>query len=193
MIGNKKITKEFIMKALLNIDYTNDFVKEDGKLTAGKPAQDLEDYLVKVTKDFHDAGDYVVFAIDDHKENDPYHPESKLFPAHNLHGTDGQKLYGKVEDYYQEIKNDDNIHYMLKTRYSAFAGTDLFIKLRERNIKEIHLVGVCTDICILHTAVDAYNLGFDIVVHEKGVASFNQTGHDFALEHFKNSLNAKIL
>lgn len=181
------------MKALINIDYTNDFVKEDGKLTAGKPAQDLEDYMVKVTKDFHDAGDYVVFAIDDHKENDPYHPESKLFPAHNLHDTDGQKLYGKVEDYYQEIKNDDNVLYLLKTRYSAFAGTDLFIKLRERNIKDIHLVGVCTDICILHTAVDAYNLGFDIVVHEKGVASFNQAGHDFALEHFKNSLNAKIL
>ena len=46
---------------------------------------------------------------------------------------------------------------MDKTRYSAFAGTDLEMKLRERGIEEVHLVGVCTDICVLHTAVDAYN------------------------------------
>lgn len=181
------------MKALINIDYTNDFVKDDGKLTAGKPAQVLEDEILRLTQEFYENGDYVVFAIDDHEENDPFHPENKLFPPHNIHGTEGQKLYGKLEDFYQEIKNDPKVHYMEKTRYSAFAGTDLFIKLRERDIKEIHLVGVCTDICILHTAVDAYNLGFDIVVHEKGVASFNQVGHDFALDHFKNSLNAKII
>ncbi len=61
---------------------------------------------------------------------------------------------------------------MDKTRYSAFAGTDLEMKLRERGIEEVHLVGVCTDICVLHTAVDAYNKGFKIVVYEKAVASF---------------------
>lgn len=181
------------MKALINIDYTKDFVADDGALTAGKVAQALEEKIVKITKDFHDKGDFVVFAIDDHAKDDPNHPENKLFPPHNLHLSDGQKLYGKLENYYQEIKDDDNVYYTFKTRYSAFAGTDLDIKLRERKITEVHLVGVCTDICILHTAVDAYNLGYDIVIHEKGVASFNQVGHDFALEHFKNSLGAKIL
>lgn len=55
---------------------------------------------------------------------------------------------------------------MDKTRYSAFAGTDLELKLRERGITELHLIGVCTDICVLHTAVDAYNKGFDIVIHK---------------------------
>ena len=30
---------------------------------------------------------------------------------------------------------------MDKTRYSAFAGTDLEMKLRERGIEEVHLVG----------------------------------------------------
>ena len=46
---------------------------------------------------------------------------------------------------------------MDKTRFSAFAGTDLELLLRARGITELHLVGVCTDICILHTSVDAYN------------------------------------
>jgi nicotinamidase-related amidase len=45
----------------------------------------------------------------------------------------------------------------------------------------------------LHTAVDAYNKGFQIVIHEKAVASFNPTGHEWALGHFKGCLNATIL
>ncbi|HLQ70320.1 MAG TPA: isochorismatase family protein, partial [Bacillota bacterium] len=63
----------------------------------------------------------------------------------------------------------------------------------ERNIDEVHLVGVVTDICILHTAIDAYNKGFDIVVHKGGVASFNADGHKWALDHFKNVLGAKVV
>ncbi len=81
---------------------------------------------------------------------------------------------------------------MDKTRYSAFAGTDLEMKLRERGIEEVHLVGVCTDICVLHTAVDAYNKGFKIVVFEKAVASFNAQGHEYTLGHFKSCLNAEV-
>lgn len=128
-----------------------------------------------------------------HEEGDQYHPETKLFPPHNIKGTDGRDLYGDLEAYYQSIKDEPNVYYTDKTRYSAFAGTDLGLKLRERGITEVHLVGVATDICIFHTAVDAYNQGFKIVVHEKGVASFNQAGHDYALEHFKNTLGADVI
>ncbi|MGI5949988.1 cysteine hydrolase family protein [Peptoniphilus sp.] len=180
-------------KALINIDYTNDFVHDDGKLTCGEAGQVLEEDILKITKEFFDNEDYIVFAIDLHEENDEFHPESKLFPPHNIRGTWGRELYGSLEDYYQEIKLNKNVYYMDKTRYSAFAVTDLYIKLRERDIKEIHLVGVCTDICILHTAIDAYNLGFDVYVHEKGVASFDKAGHEFALKHFVNTLGAKVV
>ena len=67
------------------------------------------------------------------------------------------------------------------------------IRLRERGITELCLTGVCTDICVLHTAVDAYNLGYQIVIPEKAVASFDATGHTWALNHFKNTLGAKII
>ncbi len=82
---------------------------------------------------------------------------------------------------------------MEKTRYSAFAGTQLEMKLRERGITELHLAGVCTDICVLHTAVDAYNKGFELVIHENAVASFNEAGHEWALSHFEQSLGAKVV
>ena len=52
------------MKALISIDYTYDFVATDGKLTTGEYGQQIEEALVKVTKDFIENDDFVVFAID---------------------------------------------------------------------------------------------------------------------------------
>ncbi|MGN5650902.1 cysteine hydrolase family protein [Bacillus sp. Brlt_9] len=179
-------------KALINIDYTNDFVAKEGALTCGEPAQKIEGEVVRITKEFIENGDFVVFAIDLHKENDPFHPETTLYPPHNIEGTEGRKLYGELDKVYQENKNKENVYWMDKTRYSAFVGTDLELKLRERGIEEVHLVGCATDICVLHASVSAYSLGYKIVVHEKAVASFNPDGHKWALGHFKNCLGAEV-
>ncbi|WP_339254881.1 isochorismatase family cysteine hydrolase [Sporosarcina sp. FSL W8-0480] len=178
-------------KALLVIDYTYDFVAEDGALTCGQPGIDLEDYITDLTRKFLDDGELVIIPVDVHEKDDSFHPETKLFPPHNIRGTQGRELFGTLHTLYEERKNE--ILWIDKTRYSAFTGTDLELQLRARGIKELHLVGVCTDICILHTSVDAYNKGFDIVVHEKGVASFNPAGHEWALGHFENSLGATVI
>lgn len=180
------------MEALIEIDYTNDFVATDGALTAGEPAQAIEPRLMELMTEFEQKGDYIVLATDIHDENDPFHPETKLFPPHNITGTKGREFYGQLAPWYQAHKNESTVYMMDKTRYSAFAGTDLDLKLRARSIDTVHLIGVCTDICVLHTAVDAYNLGYKIVIHEKAMASFNQVGHEWALTHFKDSLGADI-
>lgn len=177
-------------KALLVVDYTVDFVADDGALTCGEPGQTIEEAICSLTEEFVANGDFVVMPVDMHLEGDPYHPESALFPPHNIHGTAGRELYGRLASIYEQHK--ENITWMDKTRYSAFAGTNLEILLRERNIKELHLAGVCTDICVLHTAVDAYNKGFKIVVHKDAVASFNPVGHQWALSHFQDTLGADI-
>jgi len=177
-------------KALLVVDYTVDFVAPDGALTCGEPGQAIEHAVCSLTEEFVGNGDFVVMPVDLHEPNDPFHPETKLFPPHNIRGTDGRKLYGRLQEIYE--RHGDQIVWMDKTRYSAFAGTRLEILLRERNIEELHIIGVCTDICVLHTAVDAYNKGFQIVVHEKAVASFDDAGHRYALRHFETTLGAKV-
>lgn len=180
-------------KALLNIDYTNDFVASDGTLTCGEAGQALHDYIVSLTQKFDQDKEYIVFCIDSHYPDDVHHPESSLFPPHNLVGTTGHDLYGDLEDLYQSICGSEHVEYIEKTRYSAFVGTPLELKLRERDIEELHLVGVCTDICILHTAIDAYNKGFRVCIHQRGVASFNEVGHTWALSHFKDTLGFTII
>jgi Amidases related to nicotinamidase len=172
-------------QALLIIDYTNDFVADKGALTCGQPGQLIENKIVTLAEQMAQNGDWVWLPTDVHKPNDPYHPETKLFPPHNVRDTWGRELYGGLKDWFDKYNDHEQVKLFDKTRYSAFAGTDLDLRLRERQVDTLHLVGVCTDICVLHTAVDAYNLNYQIVVHEKGVASFNQTGHKWALDHFK--------
>lgn len=191
----QSIDKEviFMKRALINIDYTADFVADEGALTCGKPGQDIEESITRITNEFIEQNDYVVFAIDAHSKEDVYHPETKLFPPHNIKGTEGRHLFGSLSSAFQNNQSKENVYWMDKSRYSAFAGTDLELKLRERGITEVHLVGVCTDICVLHTAVDAYNKGFKIVVHQDAVASFNPAGHEWALQHFIHSLGAEVV
>ncbi|QST02642.1 cysteine hydrolase (plasmid) [Pontibacillus sp. ALD_SL1] len=176
-------------KALIVIDYSNDFIHEDGALSCGVAGRDIETAITKLVTTFTKNGDLVVQAVDGHKKNDSYHPETSLFPPHNIYNTWGRELYGEVGRTFQE-----GVHvYLDKTRYSAFAGTPLELLLRERGIEELHLVGVCTDICIMHTAVDAYNKGFRIAIHEDAVASFDENTHHVALNHFKTCLGSEVV
>ena len=178
-------------KALIVIDYTYDFVADDGKLTCGKAGQAIEQTIASLVEEYIAADELVVFTNDIHYENNEFHPEAKLFPPHNIAGTAGRELYGSVKDVYEQHKS--KCISLDKTRYSSFAGTNLHQLLQERGIHEIALVGVCTDICVLHTAVDGYNLGYKMAIYKNGVASFNPAGHDWALSHFVSTLGADVL
>ena len=100
-------------RALISIDYTVDFVADEGKLTAGAPAQAISEAIAQVTEAAFDRGDYIFFAIDAHDENDAFHPESKLFPPHNIKGTSGRNLYGPLADFYDK-------HQAAFSRFLAF-------------------------------------------------------------------------
>ncbi|GBG95380.1 isochorismatase [Ligilactobacillus salitolerans] len=180
-------------KALLVIDYTNDFVAENGALNCGEPGRAIQPALLQHVHDFAANNDYVILPTDLHHLNDPYHPETKLFPPHNIEGTPGQELYDQLGVWYQEHQHEQNVWKYNKNRYSGFQNTDLDNFLRSRDIKDLYLTGVCTDICVLHTAIAAYNLNYRIHIYSDSVASFDQVGHEWALRHFKNSLGAEVL
>ena len=101
-------------------------------------------------------------------------------------------LGNSLKPQYDSIKHSNHVFWIDKTRYSAFFGTNLDSLLRERHIDTVEIVGVCTDICVLHTAVDAYNLNYHIIIPKNCVASFNQAGHDWALTHFEYSIGAVV-
>ncbi|KAA1037720.1 cysteine hydrolase [Macrococcus equipercicus] len=179
-------------KALLIVDYSYDFVADDGKLTCGRPGQSIDRAIADKFNDYVAAARPVFIMMDLHHDNDPYHPETKLFPPHNIAGTPGRELYGRVKEVYDANKDNPLVIWIDKTRYSAFAGTNLHQLLAERCIQSIEITGVCTDICVFHTAVDGYNLGYDMTVDAAAVQSFNEEGHRYALSHFRNTLGMTV-
>lgn len=180
-------------KALLIIDYTNDFVANQGALTVGTPAQELAPTIISLANQFLKDDNYVILPTDLHNANDTFHPESNLFPPHNLANTWGREFYGPLNSWFETHKNNSNVYYFPKNHYNSFVNTNLDNYLRERQITELHLVGVCTDICVLHTAIAAYDLNYQVNIHTKGVATFDPTGQEWALRHFKNSLGFSVI
>ena len=179
-------------QALIVIDFVNDFVDDKGSLTCGAPAQKIDGNIAKIVKDYADKGEFIVIANDAHKADDKYSPESGFFPAHCIKGTWGAEVYGKTLKALEKVSEKQKLT-VEKQRYSAFCGTNLDLKLRERKVDTVCLTGVCTDICVLHAAIDAYNLGYKVRVLESAVASFDGEAHKFALKHMKNVLGAEVV
>lgn len=138
-----------------------------------------------------DAGTPVIFTKDSHVENDR---EFEMFPPHCIVGTAEHELVEELRPF------EDRAEAVIeKTRYSAFFETDLEKLLERLAPGEVHLVGVCTDICVLHTAADLRNRDYRVVIRRDGVETFDAPGHDgdevnaFALAHAEGILGAKVV
>jgi nicotinamidase-related amidase len=68
----------------------------------------------------------------------------------------------------------DGLPRLIKTRDSAFTGTDLLSRLRNWGVEELVLAGVATHNCIAQTAADAFAHNFRVVYAEEAMASGNE-------------------
>ncbi len=202
MVADKEGKDVFIVakKAFILIDFSNDLIADEGVITCGKPAQAIAPVACAMMEEFLKNEDFVVVCndvhpVDEKGRRDPYHPETELFGPHNLAGAWGSALYGGVKDKWQALSREYPFAtvYFEKVRFSAFAGTQLDIWLRSRDVTEVVLGGVCTDMCVLHTAIDAYNRGYRIAIAAKATCSGSQEAYQFAIDHCKNLLGARII
>lgn len=58
-----------------------------------------------------------------------------------------------------------------KQFFSAFTNPDLDAWLRDREVKNLVIVGLYTHACVRETAVDAYSRGFDVTIVSDGIGS----------------------
>jgi nicotinamidase-related amidase len=79
-----------------------------------------------------------------------------------------------------------------KTRYSAFAQSDLSERLRQRNADALIVTGAETDVCVLATVLDAVDLGYHVVLVTDGVCSISDEGHDSLLDLYKQRFSEQI-
>ena len=147
--------------------------------------------IVELVEREREAGTPIIFTKDSHREGDP---EFRMFPPHCIVGTAEHELVEELRPFEQDAQAV--IH---KTRYSAFHGTDLEDWLAKLSPDEIHVAGLCTDICVLHTTADLRNRDYEVVVHRDAVETFDAPGHAhadvnrWALGHIENILGAKVV
>ena len=100
-------------------------------------------------------------------------PEDPL-PVHCVEGTDGVEIVDELTPRPEDVR-------IGKRRYSCFLGTDLQLLLNGLDVQTLLITGVCSNICVLWTVGDAYQLDYHVRVIEDCVAGTSPAEHDAAL------------
>jgi nicotinamidase/pyrazinamidase len=147
-------------EALLIIDVQNDFIPggalavPDGDEIIG-PVGELLDSgrfeLVVATRDWHPP---------DHAS---FRDQGGPWPPHCVQGTEGAEIHDSIPRERIDVIVDAGYEPQLEG-YSGFEATPLGEILREHEIDRVTVVGLATDYCVKHTALDALANGFAVEV-----------------------------
>lgn len=181
-----------VTTALLIIDVQNDFCS--GGALAVPNAEEILPVVnslfsdfekVFFTQDWHPRG-HVSFASS-HRGRRPFsnitlpYGEQMLWPDHCVENTPGAAFHPALEIPFAATVVRKGIRRDIDS-YSAFLENDrktpigLDALLREADVGEIMLAGLATDFCVLHTALDARTLGYEVTVVESACRGIDADG-----------------
>ncbi len=166
--------------AVLVIDMLRDFV--DGPLSSPRFRR-VVPCIARLLEAARSRGIPVIYVNDSHLPK--VDRELELWGPHAIRGSEGARVVKELEP-----REGDFI--VLKRRYSGFYGTDLDTLLRELGVDTLMLTGISTDVCVLHTAADAFFRGYRLIIVEDCVEAFTEEGHRWALEYMKRVYGAKL-
>jgi len=132
----------------------------------------------------------VVFLVDTHTPDDT---EFAMFPPHSIEGSGEEEIVPELAPFAERG------HVVRKRRFSGFHDTGLEGLLERLRPDVVEVVGVCTDICVLHTVADLRDRDYEVVVRADMVATYDAPGHPgdethrFALDHMRDILGAGIV
>jgi nicotinamidase/pyrazinamidase len=154
-----------VARALIIVDFQNDFtpggalaVREGDAIAPRIDAQARSgeyDFVVG-TRDWHPP-DHHSFAA-----------QGGPWPAHCVQGTPGAELHPSLDRELVDVVVDAGYEPDLEG-YSGFEGTNLAELLHQRQVDHVTVVGLATDYCVKHTALDALRHGFGVTVDSTAV------------------------
>lgn len=166
--------------AIVVIDVINDFVY--GALGSER-AEEIVPNIRKLLRSAREWSVPVVYVTDAHlPEGDR---EFDIWPRHAVEGSDGARVV-------DELRPEEGDFHIKKRRYSGFFETGLEALLRELGVDAVVLTGLVTNICIQHTAADAFFRGFRIVVPRDCVDALTDEAQEVSLGYMEEMYGAKI-
>lgn len=177
---------KFYEGMLIVVDMVNGFVKE-GALADPEIGRIVPRQL-SLIKEAHEKGHLVVFIQDTHREDSKEH---RRFGGalHCVLGTKEVELIDELKDW----KNQEDTICIPKNSTSFMEAPKFRELMKEASqLKEIDVVGCCTDICIangtmgLANYLDEWNRDVEVRVHTDAIATFGE-------EARKNYVEAAML
>lgn len=176
--------------ALLVIDMQHDFLDQGAPLEAAG-GRDIIPAVARTVAAARQAGVPVIFTqeahrpgrVDSGREADPgtgsayYHQDAAgmmPLPEHCVEGTRGIEIADGVGYQAGDLR-------IVKRRYSCFLGTDLDLLLRGLAVQTLLLTGVDSNVCVLWTTGDGFQLDYHVRVIEDCTAGTTQEEHEAAL------------
>jgi len=169
-------------EALVIADMINDFLDPRGALYLGEAGRAIMPFVTAKIEAKRRLGAAIIFLADAH---DPADQEFRRFPPHGIKGTWGAEIIPELK-----VRTAD--YRVEKTYFSGLLETGLEDILQRQGVAEVHLLGVCTSICIMETARDLDLKGYRVVVYRAGVADLNQEDHEWALERMSKLFGVLI-
>jgi nicotinamidase-related amidase len=167
------------MDALIVDDILHDFVY--GKLKSKRAAAIIPKTKLVISA-ARRAKIPVIYVCDAHLSSDP---EIKLWGPHAMKGTRGAMVI-------DELKPRKRDYVLEKRVYSSFHDSGLDLLLRDLKISSVVIVGLYTDICVRHSAADAFFRGYNITIPKDCVESLAEGENEKDLEYLRKIYNAKI-
>jgi nicotinamidase-related amidase len=172
-------------KAVIIIDMLKDFVT--GELKCER-AQRIVPNLKKLVEAARKHNIPLIYSNDAHYPSD--FEVVHRWGKHAIKGTKGAEVIS-------ELRPSARDYVVEKRTYSGFFETGLDQLLRSlyngEGVKTVILCGIHTNICVRHTAADAFFRGYKIIIAKDGVEAFTQEDHEQGLKYLQDVYNAKIM
>ena len=153
-------------EALIIVDYQNDFAHPQGALSV----QGGEEIAERINELARSGGYELVVATRDWHPPDhsSFEEQGGIWPVHCVQGSEGAQLHPALEQSEVDIVFDKGTN-QATDGYSAFETDELGEILRDREIDNITVVGLATDVCVKNTALEGLKEGFAVRVDSRAV------------------------
>lgn len=165
---------EEVERLLIVVDMVNGFVREG--MMASKNIEHIIPEIERLIKKCRSEGYGIAFIKDCHLENAR---EFERYPKHCVKGTSEAELITELQLY-----EDEAFVYEKNSTSAIYAPGFLTDIDTMKKLKEIIIVGCCTDICDLNLAIplqnyfDQMNCDIDIIMPKDAVETFDAPNHN---------------
>jgi nicotinamidase-related amidase len=183
-------------RCLLLIDLQNEFLSPGGNFPINKESRGFLNKLPELSAAFRVSGQPIFWIRSEYGnphlsgETTSRNDDTTWNRTHSGNtpccekGSVGADFPDEVASLIAESGSDlaaDNV-VVTKAWYSAFQDTSLLTELKEREITDLYIGGLLTNVCVRATVLDARNLGFEVTLVEDCLGWRNRLSHDRALE-----------